>query len=203
MQRTICDLVKTAIETSGLQWLDVVCGMVEEIKVTNQQGDGTVIKTLPAYRLAGQTQCEAHNDYIYCIPDTSKESLIYIEADNQSLVSSTSRYDEYQLPLRVICWTNLKVINQNYSDASLLTDELLSIIPDSLAAYSPYNTIRVDVTDVNRDLGVVNKYDFNEAENQMWIYPFDFFVISLRVTYRRTRACSGHSSMLPSGCKVY
>lgn len=203
MQRVICDLVKTAIETSGLDWLDVVCGMVEELKVTNQSGDGSSVKTIPAYRLPGQTQCASHNDYIAAIPDTTKESLIYIEADPPSVITSTSRYDEFQLPLTIVCWVNLKIINQNYTDASLLTDELLSVIPDSLAAVSPYNTIRVDLTNVSRDLARVNKYDYNEAENQMWIYPFDFFTIQLRVTYRRTRACAGSTSMNPTNCKVF
>lgn len=203
MQRTIADLIKTAIETSGLDWLDVVCGMVEDVKVTAQSGDGTVTKNVPMYRLPGQTQCEAHNDYIAAIPDTSKDSVIYIEADQPNVVTSTSRYDEFQLPLTVVCWVNLKAINQAYTDASLLTDELLSVIPDSLGSSSPYNTIRVDITNVSRDLATVNKYDYNEAENQMWIYPFDFFTISLRITYRRTRACAGSSSLNPSGCKVY
>lgn len=203
MQRAICELIKNEIIASNLSWLDVVCGMVEPMQATIRNDEGTITKTLPAYRKPKQTGCKIGNDYIGCIPDTNNQSVIYIEAGDNNVNASTSHYDEYTLPVKVVCWVNLNAINMGYDDASILSDELLSVIGSSLSSSAPYNTIRVEYKGMNRDVDAVNKYDYNEAENQMWIYPFDFFVIDLEIIYRRTRNCHLSSFENPSGCKTY
>lgn len=203
MQRTICNLFREAIATSGLEWLDVVAGMVEPIQVTTRQGEGSQVATIPAWRYPFRDGCNKGADYVTCIPLTENASLLYMEASNQNNIAHTSRFDEYVLPITLVGWVNLKKINTTYASASECVDELLSIIPKQLPNQSPYNTIRVDVEAVNRDIAVVNRYDINEAENQMWMYPFDFFTINLRITYRRTHVCHGNVIEAPGSCFVY
>jgi len=203
MERQITELLKTVISTSGLTWLDVVCGMVETVQMKATTPDGTVTHAVPAYRQPGQTGCNKGNDYTLCVPDTSDRSIVYIEAERPNVIKVTTHYDEYTLPVTIVGWLNLKQINVAYENASGLVDELLSVIGSSLPNSAPYNTIRVDMTGSSRDLSVVNKYDYNEAENQMWIYPFDFFTIGLNITFRRKHVCHGSTSLDPSACKTY
>lgn len=203
MNRQIAELLKTEIATSGLNWLDQVSGMVEPIQIKVRKGDATVVKTIPGYRLPNQTNCKTGVDYETCTPLTEKKSVIYIEADDCQRINETIRWQEYTLKLSVVCWLNLKQINPAYEDAGIFINELLSVVKSSLPNSAPYNTIRVDFSGAKRDLGMVNKYDYDEAENQMWIYPFDFFVAEFDVTFRRYNVCRENVVLNPQSCKTY
>jgi hypothetical protein len=203
MNRQIAELLKTEIATSGLNWLDQVSGMVEPLQNKVKKGDSNIVKTEPVYRKPFQAGCNVNNDYETCIPRTEKKSVIYIEAEDCQRVNETIRYQEYTLKLSVVCWLNLKQINPAYEDAGIFINELLSVVKSSLPNSAPYNTIRVDFGGVKRDLGTVNKYDYDEAETQLWIYPFDFFVAEFDVTFRRYNVCRENVVLNPQSCKTY
>ncbi len=203
MNRSIAELLKTEIQSSSIAWIDLVCGMIEPLQIKTKKGDGVAVKTIPGYRNPNRAACDINNQYQDCSPATAKKSIIYIEAGECSRQSETIRWQEYKLRLSVTCWLNLKQINSAYTDASDFADELLAAIGSSLPNSAPYNTIRVDYAGTSRDLAAVNKYDYDEPENQSWIYPFDFFVLEFDVTFRRTTACHRTVTLNPSGCKVY
>jgi len=126
-----------------------------------------------------------------------------MEAEEPSSEAHTTNYDEYNMRVNLILWLNLTRLNPAYEDASDYADELMGELPDRLAASGAYHTIRVDVNGCSRDLGMVNKYSYDEAESQQWIYPFDFTVISINVRFRRTKTCHADTVYNPSTCQFY
>lgn len=203
MQRDICELVKDAINATSLGWLDRVCGMVETIQEKVVTANGTVVKQYPAYRNPRQRGCDAGNSYQRCTPDTKLRSLVYLEAEEPNSEALTANYTEYAMRVNVVVWCNLKQINPVYYDASDIADELMGTLPDRLTASGAYHTIRLDVNGCSRDVGIINKYSYDEAESQYLIYPFDFTIISMMVRFRRTNNCHGSTVLNPSSCKNY
>jgi hypothetical protein len=203
MQRIICELLKEAIIDTGLAWLDSVNGMVEPLQIKVGGKTSVITKTIPVYRNPSQTGCKKGNDYTECVPRTALKSLVYLEPDNPSNNAHTGRYDEFDMTVKIILWLNLKQLNIAEETAANYADELMGNLPHSLANLSPYNTIRVDIDNCERNLSDVNKYTYDEAESQMWIYPFDFSVISMKIRFRRTNTCHATTVSNPSVCKIY
>ena len=201
MQREICEILKAEIEAINLDWFDRVCGMVETIsEKVAVVGGGTNVKQYPAYRNAGQRGCNAANDYTRCIPETALRSLLYMEANEPQQTAHTFKYDEFTMRVNIVLWLNLKKLNPSYMDASDFVDELMGNLPKQLANTTPYHTIRLRLASCQRDLGMMTKYSYDEAESQMFIYPFDFSVVSVDITFRRTANCHGTIIYNPSTC---
>lgn len=203
MQREICEILKNEINGLSLVWADRVCGMVEQISEKVMTASGTITKIYPAYRNPNQTGCSANQDYTRCLPETSLRSLLYMEAGEPSRTATTYRYDEYTLPIQVVIWVNLIFINPAYHNASFFADELVGELSAIIGDSAPYNTIRLEFVGESRNLGVVSRYSMDEAESQMWLYPFDFTVVSVNIRFRKTRNCHENVALNPSSCKVY
>jgi len=201
--RAITEELKKAIIATSINWLDVVCGVIEPIKVNIQAGESVKSLTIPAYRQPRQMGCKKGNDYTECVPNTEFKSLIYIEAENPSNKIHTTRYEELEMRCKIVCWLNLNEINTIYDNADDLANELLNSLPSMLPNIAPYHSIRLDIDALHRDIGDVNKYDYNEEENQYWIYPFDFFIIDTTITYRRNKNCNNDTSISSRDCKIY
>jgi hypothetical protein len=203
MKRVISELIRDEIEAMPMSFIDVVNGMVEPLKNKVRQGDNMIDKLEPIYRLPLQKRCAKGNDYRKSLPETSLRSLIYIEAQEPNFIANTTRYNEYEMDLTVVLWCNLKRINKAYETAEEVANHLLALMPSKLPDLLPYTFIRLQLEGVGRDLSVFNNYDFNEAEHQMFLYPFDFATINYRVLFRRMNNCTKASAYSPSGCYVY
>ena len=204
MQRAICEILKAEIEALNLSWFDRVYGMVETIsEKVPTVGGGVTVKQYPAYRNPGQRGCNAANDYTKCLPETALRSLLYMEANEPQQTAHTFHYDEFNMRVNIVLWLNLKKLNPSYMDASDFVDELMGELPKALTNTTPYHTLRLHLASCQRDLGIVNKYTYDEAENQMWLYPFDFSVVSVDVKFRRTANCHGSIIYNPSTCNRY
>jgi hypothetical protein len=126
-----------------------------------------------------------------------------MQPETPSNVAHTGRYDEFEMNVKVIVWLNLRRLNEAEEVASNYADELMGNLPHSLANLAPYNTIRMDIDNCERNLSDVNQWSYDEAESQMWIYPFDFSVITLKIKFRRTNSCHATTATNPSSCKTY
>lgn len=200
MQRIICEILKSEIESSGVAWLDRVCGLVEPLQV-NVTKD--VIKKIPAYREPSQTGCNVGNDYIACVPDTGLKSIIYMESDTPSQVGISSRWTEYELPVTIVCWLNLKQINPAFTDYSQFANELLNNIPEFPTIQQPVAYMRAWLRETKHSPDVFTNYDYDEAEQQFLIYPFDYFSLTVLVRFRFMNGCYTPITLDPSPCKTY
>jgi hypothetical protein len=203
MQRTLTESIKAAVNATGLTWLDKVCGRVETIQEKIITPNGNITKSYPAYRDPNQTGCAAGNNYQRCSPDTKYKSLVYMEASEPVRDLITANYDEYSMSVDIVIWLNLKKLNNTYANASDFADELMAALPDRLNPTGAYNTIRMDQNGCSRDIAIINKYSYDEAESQYLIYPFDITVISLSVKFRRTKNCHKSTALNPSECNKY
>lgn len=203
MNRTICELLKNHIIDLGFDWTDKVFGMVEPLTQNIKSADGVIQKTMPVYRNTNQVNCSKPSTYEYAVPETRIKSLIYFEAETANQLTETERFVEYSLPINLVCWGNLKKINVSYETARPLFAMLYGNMPKTLANTNPMYAIRVSIKEFGRDLGMFTKYDFNEVEHQMLIYPFDFFSLRLEVVFRVSKSCVNNVTLNPSSCNTF
>jgi hypothetical protein len=200
MQKQICEILKDEINASGIAWLDVVCGKVETLQVT---GGTDVVKRIPAYRNTGQAGCDISNDYVACHPNTDKKSIIYMETGEPSYITETSRWMEFDLPVTIVCWLNLKQINIANTDYTPFASELINAIPEFPTAQQPFAFVRASCRETKHTPDVFSNYDYDEPEQQYLTYPFDHFALTVNVRYRFMLNCYTPITNNPSPCKTY
>ena len=193
-------------EISGLNFVEIAAGLAKShtirLDTTPADAEAGVIldKTIPlAYNDLGIT-CE-EGDLYALVPNTKKKSILWWEDNGTEPVSEDTYYYYCRSSLVLIAWFNLPLINQTYTDHSLLVANLIAAIPENLSNVDYLSQIQV-IWNGEEISGaeVVAKYSFDEPENQFSTFPYSVAGINFVVDFAFGKNCVDPVVLNPATC---
>ena len=150
-------------------------------------------KTETAYPIeVNQNKKLGDNQYLrHLVPNSNLTSVMYFEQNGSpSVVEEHNAWYGVEATLSLVCWFNYQKVDPDMYDPAYLISEITSAIPfklgnfDCLAAV----TCSFDGEEPN-DGSIFDKYTYNEAESQFFLYPYEHFVLNFEISYRVVRDC--------------
>jgi hypothetical protein len=193
MNEKIANILKGKLE--GLDFIDKIAGLARPIMI-NVPGTNNdkVQKIFPI-------ACDVtHNDcisgkYQDLIPNSKYSTIIYFEDAGSTIQKAANNWATFNSRLNLICWMNLKKLGE-CSVCTTSTAVLLSILaalpefPINDANYSPIRDVKIEgVSEAIKSNAIFNKYSYDEKVTQYLLYPFDFFMLNISVSYRVNLHC--------------
>jgi hypothetical protein len=165
----------------------------------NAQGT-TVNKKFPVYFNNNKTNCKIF-DYIDLIPNDKLKSIIYYEENGTSFIDCDGRWINYSSNIRLVCWVNLKKINQTLMDTSILEALLIKNLPEYISNLPYISKIMImNIRPVTKDVGIFSRYTYNEAELQYLMYPYDYFAFDMTINWSLSKSCPDEILLDPAVC---
>lgn len=200
----IAELLRDQI--SGLNFVEIAAGLAKPHIVRNDttppdEEEGVVIdKIVPmAYNDLGIV-CE-EGDLYALYPNTKKMSITWWEDNGVDLIEETTYYYQCRASLALIAWFNLLLINQTYTDHSLLVANLIAAIPERLTNVDYLSQMRVAFEGEQvSGAEAVSKYTFDEAENQFATFPYSVVALNFSVDFAFGKNCVDAVVLNPSSC---
>lgn len=190
-------------EISGLNFVEIAAGLAQPKTIRNPDltDEPTVIdRIIPvAYNDLGII-CEG-GDLYALIPDTQKMSVTWWESSGLDLVEEQTYYYQARAVLNFVGWWNLPLIDQSLTDPSLLVANIIATVPTKLDNIDYLTQIRVSFEGENPDpVGFLNKYTFDEPENQFNTYPYFVSVLNFSVDFAFAKNCVDEIILNPATC---
>ena len=185
----------------SLNFSEVVGGIATTISQNKPTKDNKIIvKKFPAYYNENKTTCNA-SDYIDLVPNSNKRSIIYFENNGIKISPINGNIIECVADVRLVCWANLKKINDTFINADTLKLLVIQAMPVSLSNVFPYSFIRIELTgEETKSVALFSKYTYNEEEKQYLIYPFDYFALNYEISFYVGINCIDPILISPSVC---
>ena len=187
-------------EISSLNFIDVAAGLAKTTTYYTKSGEeeGVIEKIVPiAYNDLGIT-CETGTLYPL-VPDTQYRTVCWWVDRGISNVGEDTYYYHSQALLRLLCWFNLPLINQSYTDAALLVANIIAAIPVGLTNVDYLSQIRVAFAGEETE-GVMDEYSFNATENQYFTHPYYISGLDFTVDFAFGKNCVDAVTLDPSLC---
>ena len=185
----------------ALNFSEVVGGIATTISQNKPIKDNKIIvKKFPAYYNENKTTCNA-SDYIDLVPNSNKRSIIYFENNGIKISPINGNIIECVADVRLVCWANLKKINDTFINADILKLLVIQAMPSSLSNVLPYSFIRIQLTgEETKNVSIFSKYTYNEEEKQYLIYPFDYFALNYEISFYVGKNCIDPILISPAVC---
>ena len=185
----------------ALNFSEVVGGIATTISQNKHAKDNKIIiKKFPAYYNENKTTCSA-SEYIDLVPNSNKRSIIYFENNGIKISPINGNIIECVADVRLVCWANLKKINDTFINADTLKLLVIQAMPVSLSNVFPYSFIRIELTgEETKSVALFSKYTYNEEEKQYLIYPFDYFALNYEISFYVGINCIDPILISPSVC---
>ncbi len=185
----------------ALNFSEVVGGIATTISQNKPIKDNKIIvKKFPAYYNENKTTCNA-SDYIDLVPNSNKRSIIYFENNGIKISPINGNIIECVADVRLVCWANLKKINDTFINADILKLLVIQAMPSSLSNVLPYSFIRIQLTgEETKNVSIFSKYTYNEEEKQYLIYPFDYFALNYEISFYVGINCIDPILISPAVC---
>lgn len=185
----------------ALNFSEVVGGIATTISQNKPIKDNKIIvKKFPAYYNENKTTCSA-SDYIDLVPNSNKRSIIYFENNGIKISPINGNIIECVADVRLLCWANLKKINDTFINADMLKLLVIQAMPVSLSNVFPYSFIRIELTgEETKNVSIFSKYTYNEEEKQYLIYPFDYFALNYEISFYVGINCIDPILISPAVC---
>lgn len=199
MIEDIVDLIKAEIST--LDFIDKIGGIVKPLIIKKVTGDTTINKTIPVCFNENKTTCDV-SDYIDYCPNTAFKSVSYFEIKEINEVDTTAHHSQFEGTIRFVCWLNLPLINQNLIPINNIPFEVLGAVPKQLSNSSPFVFAQIYASGISKDEAIFTGYTYDEAESQFLMFPFDFFAIDFKVSFRVPFSCISNVTLNPATCHI-
>ena len=185
-------------EIADINFIEIAAGLAKPTPIYSKQDDGVIEKIVPiAYNDLGIV-CE--NDQLYpLVPDTRYMSVNWFEEQSLDMISEDTYYYHSRTVLRLISWFNLPLINTSYTDASLLIANIISTMPEKLTSTDYLSQMRVTFLSEAVD-GVLDKYAFAPAENQITTHPYHVSGLDFAVDFAFGKNCVDAVTLSPTSC---
>lgn len=175
---------------SVLPWLDKYAGVVKTIAYKDKDGGKT--KKFPA---AVQTEiiegCDSSRYQELC-PDSSKKSVLFLEDGGSRFIKKVGPICEWESSFELVCWLNLPLLGHagsSYS-ATAIHGIINNLPAQPINVPNKYQRIFITPTQQrDKNYNPFSKYSFDETVNQHLLYPFDYFVLGLDVTFNVDTRC--------------
>jgi len=193
-------------EISGLNFVEVAAGLAKPHIIRNNITDpesetGEMLDSIVpmAYNDLGLI-CES-GDLYALMPNTKKMSIVWWEDNGVELVKEDTYYYYSRASLMCVGWWNLPLIDQAMTDAGRLVANIIAEVPEKLANVDYLSQIRVAFAGEEvSGASVVDKYTFNEAENQFATFPYAVTGINFTVDFAFGKNCVDAVVLNPSLC---
>lgn len=196
MIQKIAELLRDEID--DLEFVERTAGLVRPIPITVQTEEGVVTKTMPI-AVSDGLDCEPQ-EMMYLIPDSAVMSIVFFEDGGTTITRTDSFYLHCTSIVRMVAWFNLKMINPDYEDATLLMAHLVSTVPKYIANDEFITGIKVEPVNELPKETVYSNYDLNLEENMYFAFPYDYGAFEFEVIYRIPKACLDEVIIDPDVC---
>lgn len=173
---------------SDLAFVDKIAGVVRVIRFKDKSG---IVKSYPADCRISLDDCNKGKRYLDLVPDSSKNSVIYLEDTGLRQTSSRGTIQTYNAQFNLIGWLNLAKLGVNscsYSAIAIGAIFKRISIPQFNSGIYQYITIRI-IGQQPKSIDPFAKYAYDETINQYLMFPYDHFVLSLEVDFRFDTRC--------------
>lgn len=182
---------------TGVNFVDKLGGLVKTVEIT--QGNKSIKKAPVDYSL---TQ---HNtkkyDHLTYVPDSSKRSIIYFEDGGITIVRDGSKYVDLVSSIKLVAWFNLDRINKSLNNGSQLLLILMDAIPKSFPSQSNILKGRIEfIGQDERSADIFSEYEYDEAQLQYLIHPFDYGALNYNVHFSMNPLCTDPIEIIPADC---
>jgi len=183
MINDIGDIIIARINT--LPFIDKIAGVVKILSYTNIDKDNRPVKnTFPVYCKApiNLDACDTSR-YLDLCPDDKKKSVLYLEDKGIRFISITGTKITFRASFDLVCWLNLPLLGvENCSfSAAALTNIIQKLIGKGIPFQSGiYQQIKLTpVFEQSKSVNPFIKYTYNLENQQILMYPYDYFVLSI------------------------
>lgn len=186
-------------EIKDLPFIDKYAGVVKVLRFRDKTANGnSVIKSFPADCRTTLEECESGR-YKDLTPDDDKKSVTYLEDTGLRIVGREGNYLMFEATYDLVSWLNLPKLgftDCSYSGIAILG--ILKKLPPRPFNSGVYHLIDIQfVTQRPKSSNPFAKYSYDETVTQHLMYPYDYFVLALRVTFRVDMRCITISALTP------
>lgn len=196
MIQRIAELIRDEID--DLEFVERTAGLVRPIPITVKTEEGIVTKVMPI-AVSDGLDCEPQ-EMMYLIPDSAVMSIVFFEDGGTIIERTDSFYIHCVSTVRMIAWFNLRMINPEYQDATLLMAHLISAVPKYIDNDEFITGIKIEPVNELPKETVYSNYDLNLEENMYFAFPYDYGAFEFEVVYRIPKACLDAVVIDPDVC---
>jgi hypothetical protein len=188
----------TIDQIKDLPFIDKYTGVVQVLKYADTSSGSKVIKSFPADCQTTLEDCESGR-YKDFTPNDDKRSVTYLEDTGLRIVSREGPYLHMEANFDLVSWLNLPKLGFTgcaYSGLAILG--ILKKLPTRPFNSGNYHHINIQfVTQKPKSQNPFAKYSYDETVMQFLMYPFDYFVLALRVTFTVDLRCITIAALTP------
>jgi len=191
-------------DISSLPFVDRYGGIVKIMTKNNPNSSGGISKIrYPAVINLKPQQCGDNSTYIDMIPNNNYMSMLYFEHRSTITVNAGSDYQEKETILRLVWWGNMSKINPIYTDTDLISSTIISKIPKTYQPFNGISGIYIElIGEIPKNADIFGDYTYDEAEKQYITYPYDYFALDYRISYRISNRCLDDIQLSPDVCEI-
>lgn len=205
MNKEITKILKNRLEVGGgLEFIDVYSGLVQTVtrKVEDENGNPKT-QRFPVSYDTNLVDCGKSPEKALT-PDSLKRGLIYFEESSPITVGRrlSSGFTEYRSNLLLVAWINRKKTTGDvYSEITKTAIErTLSKLNEPAPGETGFKNIRITAQSIRQDATVFSKYTYDEEVSQYLRPPFEFFAVSLSVSFYSKSICAPELTINPNNC---
>lgn len=193
MNEKIANIIKTKIQS--LSFVDKIAGLTRPVMVdVLGEGNTKVQKIYPIACNVSTDDC-IKGRYQDLIPNSKYASIIYFEDLGTTFTKEAQNWMKFDSRLSLVCWMNLKKLGE-CEKCTTSTEVLLSILgilsefPFNDSTYAPIREIKIEsIGEAVKSNNIFSKYTYDEKTTQYLLYPYDFFMLNMSVSYRINLHC--------------
>jgi hypothetical protein len=190
MIHEVIESLRTKI--TGLPFIEKYGGLVRIAKKAFTNDEGIYYKTFPVSCDVSNAECWNNDRYKDLLPDENYKSIAYFESAGNIIVKKTqylsSGRDAYHViaPIDFICWLNLPKLGISDCHSSIF--ELMAVdlfYQSHKPQLENFNvaSFKMEIKSFSsRDEKIFAKYSYGDLSGLL-LYPFDFFKISLELSF--------------------
>lgn len=184
--------------TADLPFVDKITGLVKPASVSDASGN---ILIFPVALNTDPTTCN-DSELLDYVPDSTKTSIIYFEDRGTTFRECKGEALEFTSNFLLVCWFNIKLINQNLVDTSQIAANLLKYIPlGNMGNIPPIMNVWLELASQEPNDGAIfSKYTYREEISQYITYPYGYVALTLRADWRIRQDCIEDITLNPAEC---
>ena len=187
MINDIGEIIISRINT--LPFVDKIGGVVKILSYSNVDKDNNTVKQSFPVECKAPINLDACDTsrYLDLCPDDKKKSVIYLEDNGVRIVQSEGFKISFRASFDLVCWLNLPLLGvENCSfSAAVITNIIKNLIGKGVPFQSGiYQQVRIQpLFEQSKNVNPFSKYTYNLENQQLLMYPFDYFVLSIDIDF--------------------
>lgn len=188
MNKELATLLKNRIQSDGgLEFIDVYSGLVQTVsrRIEDENGNPKT-QRFPVSYDTNIVDCGRSPEKALT-PDSTKKGLIYFEEVSPVSIGrrTASGFYFYRSNINLVAWLNRKKITGDvYSEISKKTIErILAKLSDRQETEVGFINVQIKPESIRQDATIFSRYTYDEEVTQYLRPPFEFFAISLSVSF--------------------